>query len=106
MSDVPQGEGWWQASDGKWYAPELHPDAPPKLPPGPETAAAAPPVVDQPVVSPAPQPSTWNVPPAEPQRAPAVEEGTPSPTAWVPKAIIVLDLAIIIITIGLVLING
>ena len=21
MSDVPQGEGWWQASDGKWYPP-------------------------------------------------------------------------------------
>ena len=26
MSDTSQGEGWWQASDGKWYAPELHPD--------------------------------------------------------------------------------
>lgn len=26
MSDVSQGPGWWQASDGKWYAPELHPD--------------------------------------------------------------------------------
>lgn len=26
MSDVSQGVGWWQASDGKWYAPELHPD--------------------------------------------------------------------------------
>jgi hypothetical protein len=22
MSDVSQGEGWWQASDGKWYSPE------------------------------------------------------------------------------------
>ena len=22
MSDAPQGPGWWQASDGKWYAPE------------------------------------------------------------------------------------
>ena len=22
MSDAPQGEGWWQASDGKWYPPE------------------------------------------------------------------------------------
>ena len=21
MSDVSQGQGWWQASDGKWYAP-------------------------------------------------------------------------------------
>ncbi len=26
MSDVPQGPDWWQASDDKWYAPELHPD--------------------------------------------------------------------------------
>ena len=22
MSDAPQGPGWWQASDGKWYSPE------------------------------------------------------------------------------------
>lgn len=22
MSDVPQGPGWWQASDGRWYPPE------------------------------------------------------------------------------------
>lgn len=34
MSDVPQGEGWWQASDGRWYAPEQF------QPPG---AGAAPP---------------------------------------------------------------
>ncbi len=26
MSDVSQGPGWWQASDGKWYPPDLHPD--------------------------------------------------------------------------------
>ena len=26
MSDRPLGEGWWIASDGRWYAPELHPD--------------------------------------------------------------------------------
>lgn len=26
MSDTSQGEGWWAASDGKWYAPEQHPD--------------------------------------------------------------------------------
>ena len=25
MSDVSQGEGWWLASDGKWYPPETHP---------------------------------------------------------------------------------
>ena len=47
MSDVSQGPGWWQASDLKWYPPELHADyvapptpsptlpPPPKLPPPP-----------------------------------------------------------------------
>jgi hypothetical protein len=25
MSDTSQGEGWWQASDGKWYPPEQTP---------------------------------------------------------------------------------
>jgi hypothetical protein len=39
MSEVSQGPGWWQASDGKWYAPDLHPDY----------RASAP--VDQPAVS-------------------------------------------------------
>lgn len=33
MSDTSQGDGWWQASDGKFYAPETHPDyQPPPLP--------------------------------------------------------------------------
>jgi hypothetical protein len=26
MSDTQQGAGWWQASDGKWYPPEQHPN--------------------------------------------------------------------------------
>ena len=39
LSDVPQGDGWWIASDGKWYPPHLHPDAeveeaPAEPPPG------------------------------------------------------------------------
>lgn len=25
MSDTPRGPNWWQASDGKWYPPNLHP---------------------------------------------------------------------------------
>jgi hypothetical protein len=32
MSDMSQGPGWWIASDGKWYPPELHPDARPPAP--------------------------------------------------------------------------
>ncbi len=26
MSDTSQGPGWWQASDGRWYPPESHPN--------------------------------------------------------------------------------
>jgi hypothetical protein len=26
MSDAPQAEDWWQASDGKWYPPQQHAD--------------------------------------------------------------------------------
>lgn len=44
MSDTSQGEGWWQASDAKWYPPHLHPDVI-NLPPPPVPAAPpAPPV--------------------------------------------------------------
>jgi hypothetical protein len=32
MSDESQGPGWWLASDGKWYPPELAPGAAPPQP--------------------------------------------------------------------------
>ena len=32
MSDVPQGPGWWQASDGLWYSPDQLPGAQPTQP--------------------------------------------------------------------------
>jgi hypothetical protein len=34
-ADTPQGPGWWQASDGKWYAPEQASATPPPIPPAP-----------------------------------------------------------------------
>jgi hypothetical protein len=34
MSDVSQGSGWWQASDGKWYPPEELPKDQPPPPAG------------------------------------------------------------------------
>lgn len=44
MSDVPQGDGWWQASDGKWYPPEQHPGArPPVVPDVRPTPSGTPP---------------------------------------------------------------
>lgn len=42
MSDIPQGPGWWQASDGRWYPPAEAP-APAGAPPG-----GPPPVVGAP----------------------------------------------------------
>jgi hypothetical protein len=27
MSEHQRGDGWWMASDGNWYPPELHPSA-------------------------------------------------------------------------------
>lgn len=33
MSDVSRGAGWWQASDGKWYPPEVHPGYRSPVPP-------------------------------------------------------------------------
>ena len=33
--ESPPAPGWWQASDGHWYAPEAHPGyRPPSPPPG------------------------------------------------------------------------
>lgn len=33
MSEAPQGPGWWQATDGRWYPPEQAPQAPPQQTP-------------------------------------------------------------------------
>ena len=42
MSTVPQGPQWWQASDGRWYPPESHPDYVPPPPPPPPVSQAPP----------------------------------------------------------------
>ena len=51
MSDSPPHAGaeWWQASDGKWYPPDLTP-GPVALPPPPVSDGFAPLVVEQPQV--------------------------------------------------------
>ena len=43
MSSTPSGEGWWQASDGKWYPPNKVSSA--HLPPPPASARAADPTL-------------------------------------------------------------
>ena len=40
MSDTSQGPGWWQASDGKWYAPQPPVQVQPAAPPPPLGADA------------------------------------------------------------------
>ncbi len=35
LSQVPQGPGWWQASDGRWYPPQAAPAGAPVPPAGP-----------------------------------------------------------------------
>jgi hypothetical protein len=43
MSDVSMGEGWWRASDAKWYPPETHPDYVEPVVPPPDIATGPPP---------------------------------------------------------------
>ena len=40
MSDTSQGAGWWMASDGKWYPPELWTGPPNQAPAGPAAQAS------------------------------------------------------------------
>lgn len=55
MSDTSQGHGWWQASDGRWYPPEAHPNyrAQPFQPPTLPQVQVAPPQPSQPIAYPA-----------------------------------------------------
>lgn len=64
MSDSSQGEGWWIAADGKWYPPELHPDATP-----PQPAYQPPP---QPAYEPPPHPGYQTPPPPGTQQQSAM----------------------------------
>ena len=79
MSNVPQGAGWWMASDGKWYPPHLHPwenqgsvQAPPEVR-GAPGSTASPQYGEEhpnPVSPPAgaysvPTPQTWSIPPLQ-----------------------------------------
>ena len=62
MSDMSQGPGWWLASDGRWYPPELHPSV---------TQAASVPTV--PSVDPAEDAlASWAPAAAAPMTAPAI----------------------------------
>jgi hypothetical protein len=74
MADQSGGEGWWIASDGKWYPPELHPDY------RPPAAPVAPPVWVAPQQPTAPS-YTSAPPPSPPPLPPAFAPGRPSAPA-------------------------
>ena len=95
MSEVSEGPGWWIASDGKWYPPELHPSrpqpAPPPLvvgPPGPGPApeATAPGPADEGFHVGAGAAPKFFVPPIVPDLAPGQPEATPDQVAPPPQA--------------------
>jgi hypothetical protein len=67
MSDTSQGPGWWLASDGKWYPPELWTGPPDTGPPnsGPAVPTAQPALPAYPAHAPA-YGATGTVPPGQP----------------------------------------
>ena len=89
MSDVSQGPGWWQASDGKWYSPEQMPgtgaaESTGFVPGAPETV----PQPSYPGFASAPDPVTGGpssgspgAPPPGPGASPPAPSYGPPPTA-------------------------
>src|SRR3954452_13173328 len=112
MSDATQGPGWWQATDGKWYPPEQHPDLGNPTEPVesvapteavPPTAPPAPPAPPTQVIAPVPPP----VPPGPPiGPPPGAVPGGPPPGSNRGKIIaIVAVIAAIVIVAALLLAN-
>jgi hypothetical protein len=91
MSDAPQGSGWWQASDGRFYPPEQHPDARPTQPVTP-----VPPPPQQSWVAPAPAAqATWGQAPQQ-QPAPKGNKGV----VWLVAGVAALVVLLIGVAIG------
>jgi len=114
VSDVAQGPGWWQASDGKWYSPEQVPgDATPSPPtptptpgipdgtgplsvplPGPDARGVSPGYGSQPAPGYGPQPAPgygpppggggFGPPPVDPGYPPMVDAGYGYPPGGAP----------------------
>ena len=92
MSDVSQGHGWWQASDGKWYPPEQHPNAAPAAPPPPSPGSWAP--ADQgwgTHMPPAGQPGAYGAPYQQPAPAgPPPQQQKSNKGLWIGLAAVVI----------------
>ncbi len=77
MSDAWQGPGWWIASDGKWYPPELHPYIP------------------WPAPAPVSAPQPWPAPPPPPVHR---------PRSLARRGIITLALTLVVVALGTTLV--
>jgi len=80
VSDLSQGPGWWQASDGKWYPPESHParQSPPPTPPPPFGSPIPTAHDGAPPAGPAVPPTGYETPgPTTPMPYPAPGAGAP-----------------------------
>jgi hypothetical protein len=83
MSDTAQGPGWWQTADGRWYAPESHPEYSPSgrlgthgataTQPAPATTVPAAATTTVPNAAVSDQPTVTNGPPVEPPALPPNE---------------------------------
>lgn len=107
MSDSSQGEGWWIASDGKWYPPESHPDAvaaaPPAYEPPPQPSYEPPPV---PGYQPPPQPGYQ-----QPGYQQPASPGMPPPPSQPPLDVMKAKrpwwkIALVVVGLGILLIGG
>jgi len=87
VRDAPEGPGWWMASDGHWYPPELHPSYRPPPPPSPPppTLVAGGPMPGAPAVASQPPPPRVLVPPPPRVLVPPPPPGA-RPAAFPPPA--------------------
>jgi hypothetical protein len=76
MSNTSQGPGWWMASDGKWYPPELWTGPPEANPAGPSPSAQSPSTQSSSTQYPS-QPSAQ---PSYPAQGPAFGTGASGPS--------------------------
>ena len=92
MSEAPQGPGWWQASDGRWYPPHLHPSYRPPAQPGhqgPGRPGPGPGFGAGPGAGPGPgQPFKGGPPP-----------GRPVKSGGVPKGLIVAGVVVLVVVV-------
>lgn len=95
MTDVAQGPGWWQASDGKWYAPEQHPNYRPPPPPLPPQL---PPLVEPPPYVPT---SSWGPVGNAPHSVATVTRSELHPrTPLLKRPVILIALAVVLVAVA------